>query len=356
MNIKCISLALTAFLILGLANTPNNMPYSWPDLRFFPEMPLDSTNLVSVEGANLGKHLFYDPILSKDSTFSCGSCHHQEYAFSDFATVSVGIHGDSLKRNTMPLFNLAWYKALFWDGRSPNIENQVFHPVVNPLEMDFDWRAVEDRINKNPFYKDQFQKIFHIQHIDSTHIAKAIAQFERTLISANSKYDKVLRHETYFTEQEYRGFELANDQSKGNCLQCHTTDADALGTTRKFSNNGLDYAETASDYKDKGLAGFTANKQDAGLFKIPSIRNLGFTAPYMHDGRFETLEEVLEFYSQDLQHSFNRDSKLAPENSTGFDLTKEEQEDLIAFLNTLNDSDFVTKPEFANPWTKKNRY
>lgn len=344
-------LLFSAFSVLT-----DTTPYPWPKTAYFPAMPMDSNNLVTVEGAELGKHLFYDPILSVDSTFSCASCHHQEYAFSDYAKVSVGVYGDSLTRNTMPLFNLAWYPAMFWDGRSPSIENQVFHPVSNPIEMNLNWAEAEKRINRNSYYRSEFKKIFQINYIDSNHIAKAIAQFERTLISANSKYDKVLRGETHLTEQEYRGFVLANDQSKGNCLQCHTSDADALGTTRRFSNNGLNAAQTMSDFADQGLAEFTKNASHAGQFKIPSIRNIGFTAPYMHDGRFETLEEVLNFYSDNLQHSYSRDSKLAPITSTGFKLTHQEKEDIIAFLQTMNDSSFISNPEFANPWKQKNRY
>tara|TARA_R110001592_G_scaffold359340_3_gene665721 strand:+ start:83197 stop:84276 length:1080 start_codon:yes stop_codon:yes gene_type:complete len=331
-------------------------PYQWPKTQYFPAMPMDSSNLVTVEGAELGRYLFYDPILSVDSTFSCASCHHQEYAFSDNASLSVGVYGDSLTRNTMPLFNLAWYSAMFWDGRSPSIENQVFHPVSNVLEMDFSWTEAEKRINRSSFYSTKFKTIFQTDYVDSILIAKAIAQFERTLISANSKYDKVLRGETYLNEQEYRGFVLANDQSKGNCLQCHTSDADALGTTRVFSNNGLNAAQTMSDFTDKGLASHTSNASDGGKFKIPSFRNVGFTAPYMHDGRFKTLEEVLDFYSDNLQHSYSRDSKLAPKTSTGFKLNHQEKKDIIAFLRTMNDSSFISNPEFANPWKQKNRY
>jgi cytochrome c peroxidase len=316
---------------------------------FFPTMPV-SNNTVSVEGAELGRLLFYDPILSADSTFSCGSCHHQEYAFSDNASVSLGIYADSLSRNTMPLFNLAWYPSMFWDGRSPSIENQVFHPVSNPVEMDLNWEIAAERVNRSAFYIKKFRAIFKTDKIDSTHIALVIAQFERTLISANSKYDKVLRGETYLNAQEYRGFVLANDQSKGNCLQCHTTDADALGTTRMFSNNGLSLANSETDYPDIGLSAHTNDSTDAGKFKIPSIRNVGFTAPYMHDGRFETLEEVLDFYSDNLQHSYNRDSKLAPNYSRGFNLNTQEKKDIIAFLHTLSDSSFVSNPKFSNPW------
>ena len=345
------TVASVLIAVLFLSNYKHEpTAYPWPKLLFFPDMPIDSNNLVTVEGAELGRRLFYDPILSADSTFSCGSCHHQEYAFSDNAPLSLGINARNTTRNTMPLFNLAWYKAMFWDGRSESIDKQALIPVAHPDEMNLPWTEAEKRINRSTFYRSQFQLVFGIDKIDSVHITKALAQFERTLLSYNSKYDRVLRGEEVLTPQEFNGFVLANDQSKGNCLQCHTTDADALGTTRKFSNNGLDAAQMASDYIDQGLAAFTGRDEHAGLFKIPSIRNVGLTAPYMHDGRFETLEEVLDFYSDNLQHSYNRDSKLAPKISTGYRLNAQEKEDIIAFLHTLSDTVFTNNKAFSNPW------
>lgn len=344
-----VVLVLIAVLFLS-SQTHELTAYTWPKLQYFPSMPIDSNNMVTVEGAELGRHLFYDPILSADSTFSCGSCHHQEYAFADNSAFSVGINAKNTTRNSMPLFNLAWYNAMFWDGRSESIDKQALIPVSHPDEMNLSWTEAEIRINRSSFYQQQFKLVFGVDKIDSAHITKALAQFERTLLSYNAKYDRVLRGEEILTPQEFNGFVLANDQSKGNCLQCHTTDADALGTTRKFSNNGLDAALTASDYKDQGLAAFTGKVEHAGLFKIPSIRNVGLTAPYMHDGRFETLEEVLDFYSDNLQHSYNRDSKLAPKNSTGYQLNAQEKEDIIAFLHTLSDTVFTNNKAFSNPW------
>src|SRR5688572_6530831 len=220
-------------------------------------MPEDRDNMVTVEGADLGRYLFYDPILSRDSSISCATCHQQKYAFGDDQTFGVGIDGIIQKRNTPPLFNLAWYKAFFWDGRSNTIENQVFVPVRGHEEMDMDWKSATKRINGNNFYRKKFKDAFGDVKVDSVLIAKAIAQFERTLISNQSKYDHVLRGEDVFNEDEKKGFVIMNEMVLGDCMQCHTTDADALGTTGKFSNNGLDKISDPGSYSDKGLGSIT---------------------------------------------------------------------------------------------------
>jgi cytochrome c peroxidase len=316
-------------------------------------MPVAANNPVTVEGANLGKHLFYDSILSSDNTLSCASCHHQKSAFSDSPnSFSHGRNGALMKRNTMPLFNLAWYPAFFWDGRASSIEEQVFHPVRENNEMNLDWKAATRRIEQNKFYKKQFKEIFGSSIIVSIQISNAIAQFLRTLISYQSKYDQVLEGKTLFSKDEYEGFILVNDQTKGDCIHCHITDGDALGTTLVFSNNGLDAVTNANDYKDKGRGLVTGKPTDNGKFIVPSLRNLAFTAPYMHDGRFKTLEEVINFYSEGLQKSVNIDSKMEFVHQGGAKLTSEDKRKIIAFLLTLSDSSFISNPEFSNPFDK----
>lgn len=326
-------------------------PYPFPKLHFFPEMPVSEDNPVTVEGAALGRFLFYDPILSRDSSISCASCHRQSAAFSDAPLpFSKGVNGNFTPRNTPPLFNLAWYPKLFWDGRAASLEEQVFHPVRAHEEMDLDWKIATKRIQKSSFYPPLFQNIFGSNLIDSILIAKVIAQFERSLISNNSKYDKVLRGETYFTPDELAGFILMNEMNRGDCLECHTTDSDALGTTTKFSNNGLDSIWNAQHYIDKGLGGITGKTADNGKFKIPSLRNIALTAPYMHDGRFKTLEEVVAFYSNGVHRSANVDSKMGTAQLGGNQLNAEEQRQIIVFLHTLTDSVFIQNPEFGNPF------
>lgn len=324
-------------------------PYRFPTLPGFPVMPVPENNPVTYEGVALGRFLFYDPILSADSSFSCASCHKQEYAFSDAPNaLSKGLDGTLTRRNTMPLFNLAWYPAYFWDGRAPTLEEQVFHPVRDRHEMNLQWAEAEQRLRRSRFYTAKFRAAFGNAPIDSNHIARAIGQFMRSMVSYRSKLDRVFRGRGYLDSTEFRGFELVNDMTRGNCLHCHSTDADLLGTTRTFSNNGLDAV-----YTDEGLGEVTGKPQDKGKFKIPSLRNLGFTAPYMHDGRFATLKEVLDFYSEGVHEGPTVDPKMEFAHGGGSHLTEEEKEQIIAFLMTLNDSAFVKEEAFTNPFARK---
>ncbi len=342
------------FMLVGWISDLAPTPYSFPRLNYFPPMPVSPSNPVTAEGAELGRYLFYDPVLSADSTISCSSCHKQEFAFSDAPNkFSLGIGGQAMKRNTMPLFNLAWYSSFFWDGRAASLEEQVFRPVQAHDEMNLRWPEAVKRISRSDFYPEKFSAAFGPQTIDSVLIAKAIAQFERTLISHDSKYDRVLRGEAAFTEDEYDGLVLVNEQHKGDCLHCHTTDADALGTTGKFSNNGLDTATYSGNYRDAGRGAVTGNIKEYGAFKIPSLRNVGLTAPYMHDGRFQTLEEVVDFYGEGVKTGVNTDSKMEFAHRGGNRLTAEERKKVVAFLHTLTDSTFISDPEFGNPFRAK---
>lgn len=346
-----IIIVLTIIISVGSIYDLEPTPYSFPKLRFFPSMPVSEANPVTVEGAKLGRFLFYDPILSQDSSVSCSSCHQQAAAFSDAPKAfSTGVNQIMGSRNTPPLFNLAWYPAMFWDGRATSIEEQVFHPVRSHEEMHLDWNIATQRLQQSAFYKPLFEGAFGNASIDSLLIAKAIAQFERTLISNNSKYDRVLRGESHFTEDELQGLILVNEMDKGDCLHCHITDANALGTTAKFSNNGLDAIFDASNYQDKGLGNTTKNLSDNGKFKIPSLRNVALTAPYMHDGRFQTLEEVVDFYNSQVHPSANVDHKMRTALDGGAHLTKREKQQIVAFLHTLTDSVFIQNPEFSNPF------
>ncbi|MBN9482559.1 MAG: hypothetical protein BGO70_18435 [Bacteroidetes bacterium 43-93] len=348
---KIIVVSLLFIALTGFKAERSLHLYRFPDLRYFPSMPCAADNQVTVEGAQLGRYLFYDPILSKDNNLSCGSCHKQANAFSDAPlSFSKGGNGVLQTRNTPPLFNLAWYPALFWDGKAKSVEEQVFHPVRSSTEMQMDWKAVAERINKSAFYKARFDIVFPGKPIDSVLIAKAIAQFERTLISCRSKYDSVLNGLVFFTRDEVDGFEIVNDMTRGDCLHCHTTDGDALGTTLGFSNNGLDSARTFTGYTDRGRGQVTGVVQDNGKFKIPSLRNLRYTAPYMHDGRFMTLEQVVDFYSEDVREGITTDSKMEFAHAGGSHLSAADKRKVIAFLNTLNDDAFVTDTSFSNPF------
>lgn len=340
-------------LVVSFRQLAEPTPYIFEKMVYFPEMPVANDNPITIEGVELGRFLFYDSILSRDKSFSCASCHRQENAFADNKKFSIGIDGKLMSRNTLPLFNLAWYEGMFWDGRAATIEEQVFQPVSAHDEMDLNWKIAVKRIKSNKFYKSKFEAAFGQVPIDSILIAKAIAQFERTLISSNSKYDLVLKKLAYFTPDEYAGFEIMNDQTKGDCLHCHLTDANALGTNGKFSNNGLDAVTNIKEFKDFGKANASGKNEDYGVFKIPSLRNIAVTAPYMHDGRFNTLEEVIDFYSEGLNYSPTIDSKMGHIRTKGAKLSPLEKQQIIAFLHTLTDTVFIQNKKFSNPFKAK---
>jgi cytochrome c peroxidase len=354
-NNKAVIVLLTLFAALVIGYSPRfehqTTPYPFPKLHFFPPMPVNTDNPVTVEGALLGRYLFYDTLLSNNNNMSCGSCHRQEAAFSDSPhKFSMGSDAKFMKRNTPPLFNLAWYPVLFWDGRASNIEDQVLHPLRSKSEMNLSVTEVISRLNSGTFYRPLFYKAFGVNKIDSTHLANALGQFLRTLISYNSKFDRVIRRETVLDSAEHAGFVLANEQNKGNCLHCHSSDADVLGTTTGFSNNGLDKVISHTDFKDPGRGGVTGKAEDYGKFKIPSLRNIALTSPYMHDGRFMTLNDVVAFYNDSIRQSPTLDHRLALFANHEIRLTNDEQIKIIAFLNTLTDSVFIKNPEFSNPF------
>ncbi len=343
-------------IILVSIACSTNKPYTFNEsgLKHFPPMPSSPENPVTVKGVELGRFLFYDPILSQDSSMSCSSCHKQKSAFSDAPVkFSSGRNGEILERNTPPLFNLAWYPALFWDGRAVSIEDQVFFPVRAHREMGLDWKLASQRLIKSSFYRKKFNQVFPGKNIDSVLVSRAIAQFERTLISCNSKYDQVLRGDIFFSKEETEGFVIINEMVQGDCMHCHLTDANAVGTILKFSNNGLDTATVPASYKDKGRGALTGKPADMGLFKIPSLRNVAITPPYMHDGRFQSLQEVLNFYSSGVHSGINTDSKMEYAYKGGVHLSEDQMKKVIAFLTTLTDSTFISNKKFSSPFHPK---
>lgn len=329
-------------------NTPTPSPLQIPQL--FQDLILDpvipSNNPQTEEGVLLGKKLFFDPILSDDGSLACAGCHNTTNAFTDSTRFSDGIDGLFGNRNAMPLFNLAWNydNTFFWDGRDRGLENQVFEPITNPLEMHSTWEVVAEKLQAHPEYPELFNAAFRSQTIDSVLVSKAIAQFERTLISVNSKFDKFLLGTANLTPEESNGFTIFMDESKGDCFHCHGSENNPLWTDNKFHNNGLD-----STFSDLGLGNVTGDPTDNGKFKTPSLRNLAFTAPYMHDGRFETIEEVINHYSEGLQNSTTIDPLMKKVDQGGVQLSPQEKSDLKAFLLSLSDPDFINNPDFSNP-------
>jgi cytochrome c peroxidase len=302
-----------------------------------PVIPID--NPLTEEGIALGKRLFFDPILSGDGSQACASCHKPQNSFSDNGATSPGIEGIFGTRNTMPLFNLAWnYSERFaWDGKELSLERQVLEPVANPEEMNSDWNEVVNRLKSHPEYPQLFDKAFPEVPISPELVAKAIAQFERTLITANSKFDRYLLGEASLSTNELNGLNVFMDEARGDCFHCHGSPNNPLWTNNDFHNNGLD-----AEFTDLGLGAVTGDPNDYGKFRSPSMRNLAFTAPYMHDGRFQTLDEVIDFYSEGLQVSPTVDPLMKKVDQGGVQLTDQDKADLKAFLLTLSDPSFIS--------------
>ncbi|MCA0131159.1 cytochrome-c peroxidase [Winogradskyella alexanderae] len=320
---------------------PLEIPEIFADNILSPIIPTD--NPQTIEGVALGKKLFFDKILSANGTKSCASCHSQQNAFTDNTPTSTGIDGIAGNRNSMPLFNLAWnYSDRFnWDGKALSLERQAEEPVENPIELHSDWDNVVSRLQAHPEYPSLFEKAFNTSIISKELTTKAIAQFERTLISANSKFDNYFLGTATLTDQELNGLDIFLREDKGDCFHCHGSPNNPLWTDNEFHNNGLD-----SIFTDLGLGAVTGDPNDNAKFRTPSLRNLAFTAPYMHDGRFATLEEVIDFYSEGLQDSPTIDPLMKKVDEGGVQLTEEEKTDLKAFLLTLSDSSFLTNPVF----------
>ncbi|WP_082830786.1 cytochrome-c peroxidase [Cochleicola gelatinilyticus] len=321
-----------------------NTPEFFDNSILPPVIPQD--NPQTVEGVALGKKLFFDPILSGDKTLNCAGCHQPEHAFSDPRQFSVGISGEEGFRNAMPLHNLAYnFREKFnWDGSANSLEEQMFGPVTNPIEMNNTWSNVEATLQESSTYPRLFLEAFGTERIDSTLVTKAISQFIRTLISGNSKFDRYLNNEISLTPQEENGLNVFLDESRGDCFHCHGLPSTPLWTDNAFHNNGLDEVIT-----DRGLGNVTGDPRDFGLFRSPSLRNLAYTAPYMHDGRFGTLEEVIDHYSEGLVYSETIDPLMKKVSEGGVGLTESDKADLKAFLLSLSDPSFISNPDFQRP-------
>jgi cytochrome c peroxidase len=328
----------------GPTPAPLAVPQLFTQYLLPPHVPND--NPQTVEGIALGRKLFYDPILSSDSTQACNTCHMVFDAFTVNDQFSTGVTGALGDRNSMPIFNVAWNwgEKFFWDGRAPSLEAQALGPVVNPKEMNNTWPNAVAALQAHPDYPGLFQDAFGTSVIDSFLVAKAIAQFERTLISGNSKFDKYLRFETTLTASEINGFNIFMDENAGDCFHCHGSANNPLWTDNSFHNNGLD-----ATFTDLGLGAVTGDPNDNGKFKTPSLRNLVFTNPYMHDGRFATLDDVINHYSEGLVNSPTIDPLMKSVGQGGVQLTPSQKADLKAFLLTLTDGDFVQNPDFNAP-------
>lgn len=316
-----------------------------------PEIAAD--NPLTIQGVELGRMLFYETLLSKDNTQSCASCHRQADGFSDSLRFSIGVEGLMGGRQAMPVFNLAWHdNEFFWDGRAHLLRDQSIKPIQDELEMNETLENCVKKLTATKAYRDQFKRVFGSEEITSEKMSLALEQFMNSIVSNDSKYDQFLANKVTLTESEVRGrqlFELEYNPffpllSGADCVHCHSGDN---FTNNKYMNNGLD---VDADITDLGRAKVTELDRDKGAFKVPSLRNIEVTAPYMHDGRFTTLEEVVDHYNNGLQESASLDPALQAQIGVGLKLTAQNKTDLVNFLKTLTDYTYLTNPAYASPF------
>lgn len=305
------------------------IPAGWPQPHYRFEH-----NPPTPEGIELGRQLFYDPLLSRDGSIACASCHQQASAFAHTRhRVSHGIDNQLGTRNAPALFNLAWQPDFMWDGAVTHLELQPLAPLANPVEMGSKLPEALDRLRRDAHYPERFRAAFGSDQIDSQRLLRALTQFIGSMVSANSAYDRA----------EHGGAPLSPEADHGlavfrqHCASCH---AEPLFTDFSYRNNGLDLAP-----HDAGRGGVTGKAGDHGRFRVPSLRNVALTAPYMHDGRFASLREVIDHYAAGVQHSPTLDPLLARPR----DLSIADQRALLAFLPSLTDEGFVHDARFAQP-------
>jgi cytochrome c peroxidase len=321
---------------------PGAVPQAFHTPAGFPQPNLPTDNPLTVSGVALGERLFSDVRLSGNGRQSCAGCHEPARAFSDHVALSLGAEGVAGTRNAMPLLNLAWNPSFAWDGSKPRIRDQALAAMTNPIEMHGDPAAVVATLGRDPTTIAAFTASFGTPEVTAARVGLALEQYLLTLISADSRFDRALRGAAQFTEEEKRGFELfmtEYDPDRGrrgaDCFHCH---GGTLFSDYGFKNNGLDLVSA-----DAGRAAVSAGEEDRGKFKTPSLRNVAVTAPYMHDGRMTTLEEVVAHYDHGVKRAAALDPNLAKHPDAGLQLTSDERRALVAFLTTLTDEKFVPK-------------
>lgn len=316
-----------------------------------PNIALD--NPLTEQGVELGRMLFYEKTMSKDGSMACASCHLQEFAFSDTAKFSIGVEGKPGGRQAMSVFNMAWNEnEFFWDGRAHLVRDQSLGPIQDELEMNETLENVIAKLSASQSYKDQFVRAFGSEEITSLKMSLAMEQFMNSIVSYQSPYDDFLLDTTAFSDSEKRGRDLFfgeyneffPDESGADCAHCH---AGANFENDQYANNGLD---TDGSFKDDGREKVTKDAKDKAKFKVTSLRNIELTAPYMHDGRFNTLEAVVNHYNGGLKASTTLDLALEQTRGTGLRLTDQDKKDLVAFLKTLTDKKLTNDTRYASPF------
>ena len=325
------------------ARPAGTTPYPLRISERLPKITLPPDNPLTMEGVALGNRLFHETRLSRNDRQSCASCHDRSRGFAEGRRASVGTEGQPGRRNAMALANLAWGREMFWDGRAASIRQQVLLPIQDAHEMNETLDRVVAKLNAAPEYAEQFRRAFGTGDISPQRVALALEQFLLTLVSQESRFDRAARGLITLTAQEQRGLKLfvtESDPARGlrgaDCFHCHGGN---LFSNHQFMNNGL--PEVAGDL---GRVEVTGKETDRGKFKVPSLRNIALTAPYMHDGRFTTLEQVVDHYDSGVRRSKTLDPNLAKHPDSGLGLSPEDKAALVAFLKTLTDEEFVSQP------------
>ena len=321
------------YFLMGCSDQENRH-YLFPETPA-GKVPQPESNPATVYGVELGKRLFFDPQLSANGTVSCKSCHHPGKAFSDGQALgSLGVSGKPLLRHAPALFNLSWYTGFFWDGGSKNLESQVFGPLTHPDEMGRDLLDLLERLRKDDEYPALFAKAFGSDTITTQTVARALAQYERTLLSFDAKYDRVQRKEAQFSPLELKGEQVFLTL----CASCHPA---PLFTDLSYHANGIDQSieDRSHELMYWGRYRITNDSNDIGKFKTPSLRNLFFTAPYMHDGRLADIDAVFTHYFR--SHEANPLADEALKKTDFATIGENEKKALKAFLYTLSDSSFI---------------
>ncbi|MCS7018598.1 MAG: cytochrome c peroxidase [Cytophagales bacterium] len=338
--LACVLLAAAVVVSCGQRDVNPMIEVSTPP--HFPPMIYDlNKNPVTQAGFELGRALFYEGQLSRDGTVSCGFCHQQSAGFTHHGhDLSHGVDDRLGKRNALPIQNLAFYRDFMWDGGIHDLDLQPLAPIENPVEMDESMPNILEKLRKHPHYPRMFERAFGTPEITGERLLKALSQFMVTMISANSRYDQYLRGETQLTADELRGLQLF--KQKG-CDHCHSG---GLFTDQTYRNNGLSLAFN----QDVGRYEITLNEQDKYKFRVPSLRNVEVTRPYMHDGRFRNLEMVLDHYSEGMEDIPTLDPLFKrTDGKRGIPMTAEEKRLIIAFLKTLTDETFLHDKRFSEP-------
>ena len=345
-TIQPLQVAVTIAPRPNVLMASNATPYRLVISQFFPRPDLPADNPLTEQGVQLGRRLFFDPRLSVNNSQSCAGCHQPARAYSDTVALSVGAEGGVGTRNAMPLLNLAWKSSYFWDGRAATLREQVLQPIQNPVEMHESLAKVAAKLAVDSDYPALFARAFGEPEINTDRVARALEQFLLAQVSFDSKFDRALNGQAKLTAQEQRGFELFHteyDPRRGqfgaDCFHCH---GGPLFQSQSFANNGLD-----SEFKDPGRAAVTGREGDRGKFAVPSLRNVELTGPYMHDGRFQTLEEVVEHYCTGMRRSATLDPNLAKHPDGGVPLNNADKKALVAFLKTLTDETFREKAQLS---------